>query len=165
MLFLIKKLVTGYFCLPLCFIIFLVSPLILPHLLLSDSTSLSFLPPVLSSFHHLMSYATTEISDYLNRSTSPHFTTKEGIIPQIFSWLIVHQPILSVSPTRHLLSPIPFLFSSLSYLSSLLKLLFIFYYLYITYIFYLSHASHYCYPLIYYSLLLLPLFYIFYSLL
>ena len=32
--------------------------------------------------------------------------------------------------------PIPFLFSSLSYLSSLLKLLFIFYYLYITYISY-----------------------------
>ena len=55
MLFLIKKLVTEYFCLPLCFIVFPVSPSFLPHLLLSDSISLSISPSILSSFIHLLS--------------------------------------------------------------------------------------------------------------
>ena len=37
-------------------------------------------PPFLSSFHHIMSNATAEISDSLNSSTSIYFMTPTGII-------------------------------------------------------------------------------------
>ena len=137
-------------------------PVLLPPIFFSDSTSLSFLPPVLSSFHHLTSYATTGISDYLNRPASPHFTTKEGIIPHNF--FVIDSS--STDSVRKSNPSSPFAYSVSTSLSLLpLFSLKIIIYRLLSLISYLSHASHYCYPLIYYSLLLLPIFYILYSLL